>query len=175
MLPFTYPSLLLLICDGVLGTLAGTSIGLAALATNGKALSVAETAVATNLGESLNVESDGSSQVAFYDVVLINAVTKLCFVFLSEVLNSGVGVNTCSLEDIRSALSANAVYVSQTDLDPLLFGQVNAGNTCHISQSILSLDTQGSALLLLVLGIFANYHYFALALDYLALLAHGLY
>ena len=32
-----------------------------------------------------------------------------------------------------------------------------------------------SALSLLVLRIFANYHDFALALDYLALLAHGLH
>ena len=131
----SYPSLLLLICDGALGTLAGTSVSLGSLATNGQATTVAETTVAADLSQALAVKAGLAAKVTFDDVVLVDAITQLGFFLVGEVFNSGVGIDTSHFENLGCACSANTVDISETDLDSLVLGQVNAGYTCHIIRS----------------------------------------
>ena len=49
------------------GTLAGTGVGLAALAADGQALPVAQAAVAADLGQALDVQRHAAAQVALHD------------------------------------------------------------------------------------------------------------
>ena len=96
-------------------------------------------------------------------------LTQLGLIVLGEVLHAGVGVNPGLGQDLVGAGAPNAVDISEADLDSLLSGQINAGNTSHLLQHLqLTLS-------LLMLGVFANNHDFALALNDFALLAHGLH
>ena len=127
----SYPSLLLLICDGPFGTFTGTSIGLASLATDGQTLSVAQAAVAADLGQTLDVQSGLTTQVAFHNEVVVNALADFCLFLVGEVFYSGVGVDPGHIQDLLCAGPADSVDISESDLDSLVFRQVNAGYTCH--------------------------------------------
>ncbi len=76
--PFLSSSLLLLVSDSALGTLAGTSIGLGALAAAGQILAMAGATEALDLDQTLDVQRDVAAQVAFNDdVVFVDVVTDL--------------------------------------------------------------------------------------------------
>ena len=96
-------------------------------------------------------------------------LTQLGLVLLGQVLHAGIRVDPGLGQDLVGAGAPNAVDISEADLDSLLSRQVNTGNTSHLLQHLqLTLS-------LLMLGVFANYHDFALALNDFALLAHGLH
>jgi hypothetical protein len=94
---------------------------------------VAQTAVAADLSQALDVKAGLAAKVTFDDVVLVDAITQLCFFLVGEVFNSGVGIDSGHFENLGCACSANTVDISETDLDSLVLGQVNAGYTCHIN------------------------------------------
>ena len=100
---------------------------------------------------------------------MANDLTQLGLVLLGQVLHTDVGADPGLGQDLVGAGAPNAVDISEADLDTLILRQVNAGNTCHISSA------PPLTLSLLMLGVFANYHDFALALNDFALLAHGLH
>ena len=85
----SYPSLLLLICDGAFRTLTGTSVGLAALAANGQAATMTQAAVAADLSQALDVKCHTAAKVALNDEVVVDALTQLCFFLFGEVLLHG--------------------------------------------------------------------------------------
>ena len=88
-------------------------------------------AVAADLGQPLDIQSNLTAQVAFHHVALVDGLTKLGFVGLGQILHAGVGVDPSLRQDVLGALSANTVDIGQTDFDSLILGQVNTGNTCH--------------------------------------------
>ena len=92
-------------------------------------------AVAADLGQALDIKRGLAAQVALHDVVVVDALTQLCFFLFGEVFDSGVGVNSGCLENLVCAGSADTVDIGETDLDSLVLGQVNAGYTCHIIRS----------------------------------------
>jgi len=57
---------LLLVCNSLLLTLTGASIVLGALTTDGKAVTVAHSTIATNIHQSLNVQLDLTAEITFY-------------------------------------------------------------------------------------------------------------
>ena len=82
-------------------------------------------AVAADLCETLDVKCYATTKVTFYHVVLIYAVTEKCFLLVCQVLNSRVGINTGSRNNIVCGLGTYTVDVSETDLDSLVSGQVD--------------------------------------------------
>ena len=96
---------------------------------------MAHTAIAAYLGKALDVKRGLAAQVALHDVVVVYALTQLCFVLIGEVLDSGVGVNSGCFKNLLCAGSAYTIDISETDLYSLVLGQVNAGYTCHIIRS----------------------------------------
>src|SRR5699024_3893034 len=126
-----YPSLLLLVGDGTLGTLAGTGVGLGPLAANGQPLAVADAAVAADLGQALDVHRHVAAQVALHGVLVANDLTQLGLVLLGQVLHAGVRVDSGLGQDLVGAGAPNAVDISEADLNSLLSRQVNTGNTSH--------------------------------------------
>ena len=129
---------------------------------------MADAPVAADLGQALDVHRHIAAQVALHGVLVADDLTQLGLLGVGEVLHPGIGVDARLLEDLARAGAANAVNIGESDLDSLLLRQINAGYTCHTLLPLLL------TLSLLVLGIFANDHDSALALDDLALLAHGL-
>ena len=96
---------------------------------------MAQTTVAADLGQALDVQRSLAAQIALNDVVVVDALTQLGLVLVGEVFHSGVGIDTGHFQDLFRAGSANTVDVGETDLNSLVFGQVNAGYTCHTFQS----------------------------------------
>ena len=131
---------------------------------------MADAAVAADLGQALDIQGHGAAQVALHHIAMVNGLTQLGLICLGQILDAGVGVDPSLRQNILGALSANAIDVSQTDLDSLILGQVNTGNSCHLLTHLQF----HLALSLLVLGILADDHDAALPANDLALLTHGL-
>ena len=89
-----------------------------------------QAAIAADFAQALDVQSGLTAQVAF-DGVGLDGVTQLLLVCVGQILYTGVGVDTSLRQDVLSALSANTVDISESDLDSLILRQVNTGNTCH--------------------------------------------
>ena len=99
---------------------------------------MANTAVALDLHQALDVQRHVAAQVAFHDdVVLVQVLTDQTFLLSGQVLHAGVGIDVGSRQDLLGGAGANAIDVSQAYFDPLFAGQVNAGNTCHSFKNLL--------------------------------------
>ena len=93
---------------------------------------MAHTTVALDLGQTLDVKRDITAQVALYhDGVFVEVVAELGLFISSQVLDAGIGVNSGTGENLVGSGLADAVNISQTNLDPLLARQLNTSNTCH--------------------------------------------
>ena len=88
-------------------------------------------AIAADLHHALDVQGDIAAQIAFHLQVVLDVLTDLVDVLLSQVLHAGVRVDAGSSENLLRGLHADAEDVRQSDFDPLLTRQVNARNTCH--------------------------------------------
>ena len=91
---------LLLACNGALGPFAGTSILLRVLATNRQAATMADTAIASDFGQTLDVHADFTTQITFNLQVMLDVVTQLADFGFGEILHPGVRIDT----DIREHL-----------------------------------------------------------------------
>ena len=80
-----------------------------------------------------------AAEVALHDVIVVYALTDLGLFLIGEILHASVRVDAGHLKNLIRAGSADTVDVGEADLYPLVFGQVNAGYTCHLSQSFLSM------------------------------------
>ena len=99
---------------------------------NGQATTMTDTAVAADLGQTLDVERDFTAEVTLDGVLFIDHLTQRGLLIFGEVLDADVGIHVGQLQNVLCALSADAVDISQTDLDSLITGQVNTSNTCHL-------------------------------------------
>src|SRR5699024_11078532 len=77
--PVPSPSFLLLVGYGLLGTLAGARVGLAALAADRQALAVPDAAIAADFRQPLDIQGRLTAQIAF-DNVIVNRVTELLLI-----------------------------------------------------------------------------------------------
>jgi hypothetical protein len=136
-----------------------------ALAANGQTLAMPDALVATDLDLALDVLRHVSTKVTFDREVAVDPLTDLVDFLFGEVTNASVAIELKLVANLLRRGTAYAEDVSEADLQPLLAGDVDAGNTCHIWFSSL-------ALALLVLGGFANHHDAAVPTDDLALIAN---
>ena len=97
-----------------------------------------DSAIATDLGQTLDIESGLSSEVAFHQEVMVNSLTELGFFLVRKIFHSSVRIDTGFFENLFCAGSADAVDIGPAYLYSLIFGQVNAGYTCHTVSSFLS-------------------------------------
>ncbi len=99
---------------------------------------MADSTIAADLGQTLDIQSGLSSEVAFYQEVMVDAFTELGFFLIRKIFYSSVRVDTGFFENLFCAGSADAVDIGKAYLYSLIFGQVNAGYTCHTVSSFLS-------------------------------------
>ena len=66
-------------------------------------------------------------------------LTQCSFLSFRQVTDAGIGIDTRLFEDLGCAGAADTVDIGQADLNALVLGQVNAGNTCHKSIHLLIL------------------------------------
>ena len=147
------------------GTLAGTSVGVGALTTDRQTLTVTQATVAADVHKALDVLGSLATKIALDEVLAIDSVTKLRDLILGQVLDTSRGVNAGLGAQLGGGGTADAVDVSQADLDALLARQVDAKNTGHSLSPLL-------ALALLVARVLAHDKNLAMATDNLALVAN---
>ena len=92
---------------------------------------MAQSAIAADLGQTLDVKRGLTAEVAFHDVTVVDALTQLGLFFVGQIFDAGVGVDPGRFQDFQCAGSADSVDIGETDFDSLVFRQVNAGYTCH--------------------------------------------
>src|SRR5690606_11304906 len=122
---------LLLAGHGLLLALAGARVRLRALAVDGQALAVPDALVAANLDLATDVGLDLAAQVTLDLEVRLDVVTHRDELLVGELVHTQVGAHTGRLEDLLGAGAADAVDVGESDLQPLVAGEVDANQASH--------------------------------------------
>src|SRR4051794_1143802 len=146
--------------DRLLRSAPLTGVRLGSLAADRQVATMAHPSVRADLDEPLDVQRDLAAEVALHLVAPVDQLAEAVDLLLREVADAGVGVDVRLGQDLLGGGQADPEDVSEGDLDPLLAGNVDAGDACH-----------RSALPLLVLGVGADDHHGAVATDDLAVVA----
>jgi hypothetical protein len=124
---------------------------------------VADAPVRADLGEPLDGLLPVAAQVALDLELGVDVVAELGDLFVGQVLDLRIRVETELGGDLARGRLADPVDVRQPDLEALLVRKVDSGDACD-----------GSALPLLVPRVGADDHGRAVPLDHAAALTHGL-
>merc|ERR1712216_391103 len=155
---------------------AGPSVGAGALSANGKAHAMATATKATNVLQALQGHSFLPAQVTFNGVFL-HGIPELLKISVLEIFDPDVRAHTGFGQNGLRAGETNSVDIGEGHFNPLVAGNVNAGDPCH-GCSIEKdrclrgpggedvKNSWGSALTLFVLGVGANDHDLAVATDH---------
>src|SRR5829696_2989028 len=123
---------LLLAGNGLLGALAGAGVGVGALAAHRQPPAVPDPLVAADLDLALDVLLDLAAQVALDLVMRVDPVAEADDLLLGQVTHAGVGVHPGALDGLDGPGAAEAEDVGEADLHPLVAGEVDAGDACHM-------------------------------------------
>ncbi len=114
--------------------LPGTCVGLCALAANWKAAEMSNTSIAFNRLKPFKVQAEFPSKISFDHILAFcDGVNDLRHLSFGEVLRTNARIDLRALEDLSGIDWANAVDVAKRYVDPLLTGDFNTNNTCHMS------------------------------------------
>jgi hypothetical protein len=105
--------------DRPLGTFARSRVGLRALAADGKSTAMAQAAVATNVGQPLDVPSDLTAQVALDLDLAVDRFAQFLLVIRGEIFDPNVGVDTRLSKQLLCGREPNTENVREGDLDSL--------------------------------------------------------
>src|SRR5689334_22793599 len=117
--------------DGLLRSAPLTGVGLRSLAPDGQVAPVTHPPIGADLDQALDVERNLPPQVALDLVATIDELTQAVDLLLGEVPDARVRVHVGLREDLLRGRQADPEDVGEGDLDPLLAGDVDAGNACH--------------------------------------------
>src|SRR4051794_30864912 len=123
---------LLLAGDGLARALARARIGAGALSVDGQPAAVTQPLVATDLHLAADVGGHLAAQVTLDAEVLVDVVAQLQQVLVAEVLDAQVRADARRGQGLLGVSLADSVDVGERDLHPLLAGQVDAGQSCHV-------------------------------------------
>src|SRR3990170_8079262 len=111
---------LLLAGYGALRALAGTSVGLGALAVDRKPTTVADALVAADLDLAADVGCDLAAEVTLYLEIDFDVVAKGDELLIGEILHADFSADPGVGEGLERPRAANTVDVSQCDLYALI-------------------------------------------------------
>src|SRR5438874_1501747 len=118
--------------DGLARTPPRARVGPGALAADGKAAPVAQPTVGPDLHQALDVERDLAAQLAFDLGFLVEDVAEATDLLVVEVLDAQVRIDVRDRQDTPRGVGTNPEDVGESDLNALLPGNVNAGNSSHL-------------------------------------------
>src|SRR5215217_5927670 len=107
-------------------------VGVGALAAHRQPSAVPDPLVAADLDLALDVLLDLAAQVALDLVVGVDPLPQADDLLLGQVADAGVGVHPGALDGLDGAGPAEAEDVGEADLHPLVAGEVDAGDACHV-------------------------------------------
>src|SRR3712207_4486123 len=123
---------LLLAGDGLARALARARVGAGALTVHRKATAMPQALVAADLHLAADVRRHLAAQIALDAEVLVDVVAELQQVLVTQVLDPQVGADARRGQGFLGVGLADPVDVGERDLHPLLAGQVDAGQSCHV-------------------------------------------
>ena len=106
---------LLLVGDGLLLALAGTGVVLGALAAHGKSAAVADSAVATDVHQALDVHLDGGAEFTLDLILVVDEGTDGRDLVVIPVADLDGGIDPAGGQDLAGGAAADTVDVGQAD------------------------------------------------------------
>src|SRR3954467_11599366 len=122
---------LLLARDRLLRALAGARVGVRALAVDRERPAVADALIAPDLDLALDVLGDLAPQVTFDLEVGVDVGPDLHDLLFGEVTHLRAAVDGRAVDDLEGPGRADPEDVAQGDVQPLVAGKVDAGDTSH--------------------------------------------
>src|ERR1700758_647719 len=98
-------------------------------------LTVAQSAIATEVHQPLDIHRDLPTQVALDRVIPIDQLANAQHVIVSELMDTPLGRNANFGADLIGLGSADPMDVSAPDRDPLLIGDVDPRDARHLRLS----------------------------------------
>jgi hypothetical protein len=136
---------------------------------------VADTTVASDFNQPLNIKCDVAAKVALNTAVVVYIFSEFRRVVFRQISYTDTRVNACFSADLVRRFTADSEYISKSNLDALIPWQINACYTRHTGCTSMLIRFAPLTLALFMLRVFTDHHDLALALDDLALFAHFLY
>src|SRR3954469_14181602 len=125
---------LLLAGHGLLRALARAGVGVGPLTPHREATAVPQALVAADLHLPLDVLIDVATEVALHlHVGAVDVGTDAVHLFVGEVAHPGGRVDVGAGAALLGSRAADAEDVGEADLEPLLAGDVDTGDSCHVS------------------------------------------
>jgi len=119
-------------------SLAGAGVGGGALATHGQPAQVTDAAVTFDTLKALKVHADFPAEIAFNDVLaVLNGMHNLGQLLFVKVFGADTGVDLGFFQNHLRVAGADAVNVTERNIDAFFSGNFNSNDTCH---KILSLS-----------------------------------
>src|SRR5690554_4569687 len=124
----------LLLTNRFARTFTGACVGLCALTTDGKSMTVAQTTVTSEILQTLNVHLYFTTQIAFNDY-FTHFGTKCLKLLVGQVFDLDVRLNTGCIAKLLGCCLANTKDVGQRDNSMFVIGYIDTGYTCHPNYS----------------------------------------
>ena len=119
--------------DGLARTFAGTGVGLGALAAHGQTAQMANSPITFDALQALEVHADFAAEIAFDDVLaILNGMNDLGELRFGQILGADARVDLGAGEDVYGVARANAVNVTQGDVDAFVRGNFYSDDTSHL-------------------------------------------
>lgn len=118
--------------DSATRAFAGAGIGLGALASDWEAAAMADTAVAVNRLQPLQIGLNFPAKIPFDENFrAIDGLNDGIELLRAEVFGPGVGINSGEFQHLLGVAGAHAVDVGQRSFDALFAGDVDSEDTWH--------------------------------------------
>jgi hypothetical protein len=117
--------------DRPAGATSGAGVGARSLPVRRKISPVANSSVAVDLNEALNVLSHLASQVAFHYIFAVDDLADAIYLVVAEVTYACVGAHPCLLEYLPGAGLADAEDVAQRYFYAFFAWNINACDSSH--------------------------------------------
>src|SRR5262245_57299890 len=131
----------LLAGDGLGRSLAGPRVGVGALAANWQSLAVAQSAIAAEIHQPLDVELNFAPQIALDHVIAVDDLANLEHLGIGELRHTAFGRQINFAHDVLGHLRPDAMDVLQRDHHALVGRQIDARDTSHLASP---LSTEGA-------------------------------
>src|SRR5690606_25270168 len=125
-------NLLLLAGNRLCGALAGTRIGVRALATNRQRAAVAQAAIAAQIHQPLDIHRNFATQIALDLIVTVDGFANGQDLGVGKLIDTTLGGNADLVDNLLGEFLANAVDVLKRDHHALVGRNVDAGYTGHL-------------------------------------------
>jgi len=123
--------LLLLALDRLRLALTGAGVGVRTLTANRQLTTVAETAIATKIHQTLDVHRNFTAKIAFDHIVAVNPFADLENFVIGQLVDATLGRDLESGDDLFRLLGANAVDILKRNNHALIGGDIHTRYTSH--------------------------------------------